>query len=432
MRLLFVQVAQGHGSAVARVARSYQDKNMLCFEASTDDGPADVFLLHLENDAVEAFLDELEPLPGLTVSWTSHEVLTLSSDAGSAKEQVDAAPPLSPIEVYLGGLKSLGSWGPFSTYALIAGALSWIGLFTNTVFLLIAAMLVAPYPSPALNAAVATARGDRRLLGRSLLRYFYALLLGVAAAYGLSHAFRQDVATDLMVTISYVSATAFLLPLLAGVAGGLFLSQSEESSLVSAAAAGVLVTAALSPPVAVTGMALALGERAMAWRAVFLLVLQIVGINLSGMLTFRMYNVSPSGAWYDRGRRWVSYLSAAATTAAFAGLLAWQFADAPALQRPTVAQDALALVQETVREDSLARLVAADVRFTTAEAPGETVIVGTVYVQSGPRQKPRHLARRTRRRIQERLVAKHPGMLPLIDVTALEPPRAGNTHRQPN
>ena len=423
MRLLFVQVEKGHGDAVARAAGSHQSKNTLRFEASTGEEPADVLLLRLENDDVEALLDELEPLPGLVVSWTSHEVLTLSSDAGPGEEQVTAAQPLSPIEVYLGGLKSLGSWGSLSVYALIAGALSWIGLFTNTVFLIIAAMLVAPYPSPALNTAVATARGDGRLLGRSLLRYFYALLLGVAASYGLAHAFSQDVVTDLMATISYVSATAFLLPLLAGTAGGLFLSQSEESSLVSAAAAGVLVTAALSPPVAVAGMALALGEGAMVKRAVFLLVLQIVGINLTGMLTFRFYGVSAAGAWYRRGRQGVSYAVAAVTVVAFAGLLVWQFTNAPALRRPTVAQDALALVQQTVREDPHVRFVTAELHFAPAQAPEEkAVLVGTVYVRPGAGRKPPHLARRIRRRIQKRLVAEYARVLPLIDVTVFEPP----------
>ncbi|MGH2416529.1 MAG: DUF389 domain-containing protein, partial [Microcystaceae cyanobacterium] len=41
--------------------------------------------------------------------------------------------------------------------------------------LLVAAMLIAPFAGPAMNTAIATAWGDRKLLWRSILRYFAAL-----------------------------------------------------------------------------------------------------------------------------------------------------------------------------------------------------------------------------------------------------------------
>jgi uncharacterized membrane protein len=37
-------------------------------------------------------------------------------------------------------------------------------------------MLIAPFAGPAMNAAIATARGDGKLLRRSLFRYFSALV----------------------------------------------------------------------------------------------------------------------------------------------------------------------------------------------------------------------------------------------------------------
>ena len=285
----------------------------------------DTVVLHVENDQVEELIEQLEDLPGFSASLFSHEVQVLSSHSESPEKQTQEARPRSPLEVYLRGLRSTGTWKSFLCYAVVAGTLSWVGLFTNTVFLLVAAMLVAPYPSPAMNAAVATARGDAGLLGRSFLRYFAVLGVGVLAASLLSVLFQQQIITDLMRTVTYVSQTSFILPLMAGVAGALYLNESEESSLVSAAGAGMLVTAALSPPVAAVGMAGALGEWTMAKRAVFLLLLQVVGINLTGTLVFRLYGMSPHGAWYERGNRRVQGAAYAITVVLFAGLLLWQF-----------------------------------------------------------------------------------------------------------
>jgi hypothetical protein len=157
----------------------------------------------------------------------------------------------------------------------------WVGLLTDTVFLLVAAMLIAPFAGPAVNAAIATARGDAGLLGRALARYLAA------------------------VATATVSGVAVLLPLAAGAAGALQLVQSERSSLVSGAAVGLLVAAALAPPAGVVGMAATLGAWEMVGNAAFLLALQLAGINLAGALVFRLSGVTSRGSRYPRGRPWV-------------------------------------------------------------------------------------------------------------------------------
>ena len=123
------------------------------------------------------------------------------------------------------------------------GVVVWIGLFTNTIYLLTAAMLIAPFAGPAMNTAIATARGDWSLLRRTLLRYVAALAVTIAIAGTLSSILHQNTTTELMVATSNLSAVAVLLPLVADAAGALNLVQSERSSLVSGAAVGMLVAA---------------------------------------------------------------------------------------------------------------------------------------------------------------------------------------------
>ncbi len=98
-----------------------------------------------------------------------------------------------------------------------------------------------------MNAAVATARGDAGLFGRTLFRYLVGLTVAIATAGLMSLVLGQRFATTLMEQTASISATAVILPLVAGAAGAISQAQSERSSLVSGAAIGMLVAAALAP-----------------------------------------------------------------------------------------------------------------------------------------------------------------------------------------
>ncbi len=154
--------------------------------------------------------------------------MALKPPASEAAQQVKDVEHRSPIEVFLSGLQSVGSWKGFLGYAAAAGFVVWIGLFTNTSYLLVAAMLIAPFAGPAMNVAIATARGDRHLLQRSLLRYFAALAVTIVVAGALSLILQQEVTTSLMNATSTVSAVAVLLPLVAGAAGALNLGLNQN------------------------------------------------------------------------------------------------------------------------------------------------------------------------------------------------------------
>jgi hypothetical protein len=259
MRQLLIQVPRGHGKKVLEIARNYDGMNLVQFEATGGGAPSDpldVVMASVANGRVEGMLSDLEALPELHVTLAPRGVMPLRPPAAEAAKQVIDVEERSPIEVLLSGLQSIGSWKGFLGYAAAAGFVVWIGLFTNTVYLLTAAMLIAPFAGPAMNTAIATARGDRELLGRSLLRYFAALTVTISVTAILSLILRQEVATQQMVDTSMISSVAVLLPLVAGAAGALNLVQSERSSLVAGAAVGMLVAASLAPPAGLS-----------AWRA---------------------------------------------------------------------------------------------------------------------------------------------------------------------
>ena len=424
MRQLLIQVPSGEGKTVLQIAQNHGGVNLLLFNAQSDRGLVDAVIVHLDNARLETFLNELEKIQDLHINLIPRGVMALEPPPEEAPQQLTDVTERSPIEIFLAGLQSIGSWRGFLSFAVAGGVVVWTGLFTNNNFLLVAAMLIAPFAGPAMNMAIATARGDLALLWRTILRYFAALGVTILVTMLLSLIFRQEVATSAMVSNSQVSAVAVLLPLAAGAAGALQLVQSERSSLVSGAAVGILVAASLAPPAGIVGMATALGRWDMIVSGVFLLLLQLVGINLSAASVFRYFGLSAKGARYSRGKRWVFPVILTITTLLLIGLLSWQFNNSPNLQHSSRAQRAVAVVQKTVEKSDLAYLVEANVRFTRPSIPDQNTLLGLVYVQPKPEinLSKEQISDRLSQEIQTNIIQQGFDVIPLINVSVLSKP----------
>jgi uncharacterized hydrophobic protein (TIGR00271 family) len=423
MRQLIIQVPRGNGKAVIDIAKSHDGTNLAHFEGYADE-PIDVAIVHVSNQKVGEFVQQLQDLPKVCISLIPTGVMTLQPPASQAPQQVVDVEERSPIEIFLSGLQSVGSWRGFLSYAAVAGFVVWIGLYTNTPYLLVAAMLIAPFAGPAMNTAIATASGDRQLLWRSILRYFAALIVTILTAYLLSLILGQEIPTSLMLDNSQVSAVAVIIPLAAGAAGALNLVQSERSSLVSGAATGMLVAASLAPPAGIVGMASAVGRWDMVVSGLFLLLLQLCGINFSAALLFRVFGLSAQGTRYQRGKKSVFFSALVVTAIALIGLLTWQFFDSPNLQRSSRAQRANAEVQKVIEQVGLVQLVESNVRFTRANIEGQDTLLCVVYVQRQPQvtQSAEEIRDRLTQAIQTHLLQQNFNSTPLVDVSVLETP----------
>ncbi|WP_013334684.1 TIGR00341 family protein [Gloeothece verrucosa] len=423
MRQLLVQVPLGQGKKVLEIAQAHEGSNLSQFEAMSPNGLIDEVIVHLSNRKIEDFLKALDDIADVHITLTPQGVMALKPPSSQAAEEVKEVQELSPIEIFLEGLQSVGSWRGFLGYAAMAGIVVWIGLLTNKSYLLVAAMLIAPFAGPAMNAALATARGDWQLLRRSLLRYFVALGVTIAVCALLSWIFRQQIATAQMISISEISEVAVLLPLAAGTAGALNLVQSKRSSLVSGAATGMLVAASLAPPAGLIGIGSVLGRWDMTKSGLFLLLLQLVGINLSGAIIFRMYGLSARGARYKRGKKSVTIVTLIITTVILVSLIIFQFRDSPTLQRATRSQRATATIHQVIEKSQEVDLVEANVRFTRANIPNQDTLLAVVYVQPHTNlvQSKEQLQTELTQKIQNQLQQQFKAT-PLVNLTILEPP----------
>lgn len=377
--------------------------------------------LTLTNRDIGDFVDDVAGLGDVTITMAPQSVLTLVPGRDQAPEDLVDVEPLSPQEVFLAGLQSVGSWSGFLGYAAVAGAVVWIGMLVNSIFLLIAAMLIAPFAGPAMNTALATATGDGRLLGRTVVRYLAAITVVVGVVAALHALLGTEIATATMTETANVSAVAAVLPLVAGAAGALNLMQAERSSLVSGAATGVLVAAALAPPAGLVGMALVIGKWPMVGSGAFLLALQLVGLNLSGAIVFRLYGLSPRSARYSRGSRVLSAGAGAVTLVLLVGLVTFQLRESPSLQRASVQTEVEADLSRLVEEDPQAGLVQVDAGFTRPNIPGQDTVLAIVYVQPAAGVDPDELEARLGDELSAAMTARH-DVVTLVTVTAIPAP----------
>jgi uncharacterized hydrophobic protein (TIGR00271 family) len=419
VREVLVRVPAGRGEWVVEVACS-AGAAMPVVQRGDDGcgGAVDLVILHLPNSAVGELLEALGSEENLHVAFQPSGSFALQPPHERIDRSVRDVTSRSPVEILLAGVQSIGSWKGFLSYAAASGVVVWLGLTTETVYLLVAAMLISPFAGPAMNTAIATARGDFQLLWRSIARYVVALAVAAATAAVLSLIARQDVVTDLMSAISSLSRAAFLLPLAAGAAGALHLSQSERSSLVSGAAVGMLVAASLAPPAGLIGIGVVIGDGGMVGNAAFLLALQLVGINLAGAAVFWLFGVRPEGSRYSRGRRGVFIAGLGGTAILLALLLTVQLVSrAPALERSSIAQQVRNHVLAVIREQpgvEPARVVS---EFTRPVIAGAHTLLVIVHVQSAGdaslspesgAEAEAHLARTLAVRIAERFEGVHP------------------------
>lgn len=333
MRQLILKVPAGNKEKILNAIEKYEGKNTISLPGED----RDVFIIYLPNASVNNFLKRIDDIEEREINLIPRGVINLYPPETEAPDQVADVQPKSALEIYLGGIQSVGSMFGLFGYSLAAGIIVWIGLFTTTTYLLVAAMLVAPFAGPAMNAALGTAAGKWPLLKSSLSRYGLAIITGIIASFLLSLIFNIQTLTPLMEEVSQVSKFALFLPLISGFAGAVNVCQSERDSLVSGAAVGILVAASLAPPVGLIGIGVYLTDWQVVFSSLFRIILQLLGIHLAATLVFYFYgNVSPAGIRFLKGKKVMGLITTLIVILGIGAMMYWQFSQPPFLRKASL------------------------------------------------------------------------------------------------
>lgn len=164
----------------------------------------------------------------------------------------------------------------FILLILLATVIAGLGLIADSTAVVVGAMLVAPLMTPIVGAGLAVVQGNRHLVQVALRSIGIGFLLALAVGYLLGLVTGLPELTDELQSRGRPGVLDLFVAFFSGVAAAYALSRPN----LSAALPGVAIAAALVPPIATVGIALADGHWYVAEGAALLFTTNVVAIIL--------------------------------------------------------------------------------------------------------------------------------------------------------
>ncbi|MBN2586221.1 MAG: TIGR00341 family protein, partial [Candidatus Fermentibacteraceae bacterium] len=179
------------------------------------------------------------------------------------------------------------SWPNFMM-TILSAVVCAVGLARSNIAIIIGAMVIAPLLGPNVGLALSVTLGDFGFIIRALRENLLRIGAALAFAFAVGSLFHIDPCVNEIASRTVINHTDIIVALAAGAAGALALSTGAPATLI-----GVMVATALMPPLVVTGMLTALGLYSAAFGSLQLLAVNLISINLAGVLTFLVMGFRP-------------------------------------------------------------------------------------------------------------------------------------------
>jgi uncharacterized hydrophobic protein (TIGR00341 family) len=171
-----------------------------------------------------------------------------------------------------------------------------IGLYYNSVAIIIGAMVIAPLLGPNMALALATTLGDLPLLWRALKTSLAGIGTVMALSIALGVLLQVNPALPEVASRDAVALGDIAVALASGAAGALAFTTGVSATLI-----GVMVAVALLPPLVTFGLLLGSGQPALAIGALALFLMNLICVNLAGVTTFLVQGIRPA-IWWEKDR----------------------------------------------------------------------------------------------------------------------------------
>lgn len=167
-----------------------------------------------------------------------------------------------------------------------------VGLYYNSVAIIIGAMVIAPLLGPNVAMSLGTALGDLTLLRHAILTALAGIATTMALSVIIGVLLQVDPASPELASRNGVGFGDIVVALASGCAGALAFTSGVSTALI-----GVMVAVALLPPLATFGLLLGSGYPAFAMGALSLFLVNLISINLAGVTTFLVQGIHPATWW---------------------------------------------------------------------------------------------------------------------------------------
>jgi uncharacterized hydrophobic protein (TIGR00271 family) len=148
----------------------------------------------------------------------------------------------------------------FFTLLALSSAIATLGLLANSAPAIIGAMIIAPLMTPIMGLSYGVVQARWRQIVRSIITIFLGVALVIVISFLSARFIEIKVAGTEMLSRAFPSLLDLGVAMVAGTAGAF--SMSRES--IRNSIAGVAISVSLVPPLAVTGIGIALGRKATA------------------------------------------------------------------------------------------------------------------------------------------------------------------------
>ncbi|MCU4743911.1 DUF389 domain-containing protein [Natronoglomus mannanivorans] len=285
MRVLHA-VVSSENRDTAREALEERDYSLIVIPLDDTDGV--LLEVPLPSNAIGDAFDALEEegieLEEYTVVTSGEAAMTPTSET-LEQRYAGSYDPLTGVELRSKARDLSRDRGSYAALMILSALIATAGLLINSPAIVVGSMVIAPIVGPALTAGVGTVTGDRGMIGDSLWMQLYGLGLAIAASALLAASFRfggfvaptLDLpALDLFGVRLAPNALSLVVGAAAGTAAGIGLTTKGPTSII-----GVMISAALIPTAAASGIAVAWLEPNLAIGTAVLLVATLVVVNLA-------------------------------------------------------------------------------------------------------------------------------------------------------
>jgi uncharacterized hydrophobic protein (TIGR00341 family) len=190
------------------------------------------------------------------------------------------------------------SW-VFVAMVVLSSIVAAVGILRDNVAIIIGAMVIAPLLGPNVALSLATTLGDVELARRSIRANGVGIFTAFVFAALVGMLLNVDPSSPEIALRTYVGVGDIVLALAAGGAGTLAFTAGASSAVI-----GVMVAVALLPPLVTFGLLFGARLWYDALGAMLLFLVNIICINLAGVVSFLVQGIRPINWWEaDRAKK---------------------------------------------------------------------------------------------------------------------------------
>jgi uncharacterized hydrophobic protein (TIGR00341 family) len=176
---------------------------------------------------------------------------------------------------------------------ILSSIVAAIGVMTNNVAIIIGAMVMAPLLGPNVALSLATTLGDLTLARNALKTNMIGIAIAAVLSTIIGAIFPINPLISEIASRTHVGLPEVVVALASGCAGALSFTAAIPGVLI-----GVAVAVSLLPPLVTFGLLLGAGFESLAFGALLLFLVNLICVNLAGVVTFLAQGITPS-RWFE-------------------------------------------------------------------------------------------------------------------------------------